>query len=110
MHRIQPSAPDRVAEDEAIAATLLALCARRAAAKPGATICPSEVARVLWPDGWRAKMEAVRRVGRALAREGAIEVCQGGRVLDPIEPSRGAIRYRLRVGRASSRTRGLGSV
>lgn len=85
-----------MADEEAIAATLLALCARRATARPGGSICPSEVARALWPEDWRAKMEAVRAVGRALAREGAIEITQGGCVMDPERPTRGAIRYRSR--------------
>ncbi|MFN3629398.1 MAG: DUF3253 domain-containing protein [Casimicrobiaceae bacterium] len=83
--------------EAAIAATLLELCTRRALRHPGGTVCPSEVARALWPEGggWRAHMDAVRVVGRALALEGAIEITQRGRVLDPGAPGRGPIRYRL---------------
>lgn len=79
--------------DDAARAALLALLARRAA---DATICPSEVARVLAGDGgdWRAMMPAVhaatdalvaqRRIrlrwkGRALAvRDGPYRIARGG--------------------------------
>ncbi|MCS6995986.1 MAG: DUF3253 domain-containing protein [Casimicrobiaceae bacterium] len=80
-----------------MARAILTLCEERA---PG-SICPSEVARRLWPEGeaWRAHMEAVREVAQALAREGRIAITQGGRVLDPGQPIRGPVRLR----KASSR-------
>lgn len=61
----------------------------------GASICPSEVARALTNDDWRAQMEAVRRAARRLQREGRIEITRGGRPLAP-GTERGPIRLRLR--------------
>lgn len=64
---------------------------------PGATLCPSEVARDLFPDRvWRDEMERVRRAGRRLAVAGRIDVTQSGRVVD-FSDARGPIRYRLRA-------------
>ena len=58
-----------------------ALLDARAADK---TICPSEVARALRPDGdWRALMEPVREVARGEADAGRLEVRQGGEKIDP---------------------------
>ena len=65
-----------------------ALLAKRA---PGATICPSEAARLLSPEGWRARMDEVRGVGARLAAEGRLAVLQGGRAVDPA--AAGPIRY-----------------
>lgn len=73
----------------AIARTIEALLEARAA---GASVCPSEVARALWPQGWRARMDDVRAVARALAARGKLRVTQRGRELDPAQPWRGPIR------------------
>lgn len=59
----------------------------------GATICPSEAARAVDPEGWRALMEPARRAARRLVAAGALEIVQGGRVVDP-STARGAIRLR----------------
>jgi Protein of unknown function (DUF3253) len=75
-----------------IESAILALCASRAR---GGSICPSEVARALWPDAWRQHMSEVREHGRELARRGEIEITQGGIVRDPSTDIRGAIRCRL---------------
>lgn len=58
-----------------------------------ATLCPSEVARQV-ADDWRPLMEPVRRAARRLVAAGRVEVCQGGRVVDPSH-ARGPIRIRL---------------
>ena len=68
------------------------LLARRA---PGRTICPSEAARALDPEGWRAHMDAVREVAFALADRGALDVTQRGEVVDG-RTARGPIRLRAR--------------
>lgn len=78
-------------ENERIATTILEHCHAR---PDGGTICPSEVARALWPRNWRGRMQAIRDVGRRLAREGDIEITQRGVVRAPNEEIRGAIRYR----------------
>ena len=75
----------------ALEQAILELLAGRAA---GATICPSEAARVVDPAGWRDRMEDARRAARRLVARGAVEVTQGGRVVDP-STARGPIRVRL---------------
>lgn len=45
---------------------------------PEKTICPSEVARILWPDDWRDHMEEVRQVAIDLQAAGKIVICQKG--------------------------------
>ncbi len=62
---------------------------------PEKTICPSEAARLLWPEEWRNQMEDVRQVARQLAREGLIEISRKGERLDPDRPFGGPIRLRL---------------
>jgi hypothetical protein len=73
-------------------ASILELLGRREA---GRTICPSEAARFMDENEWRGLMDKVRAAGRVLADEGLIEVCQGGKPVDPREAT-GPIRYRLK--------------
>lgn len=79
-----------------IETAILEALAGRAA---GATICPSEVARALFPEdeAWRARMEDLRRAARRLVSAGRLEITQGGRVVDPSH-AKGPIRLRLRRG------------
>ena len=58
-----------------------------------ATICPSEAARALDADGWRELMPAARAAAGRLAADGAVEVTQGGRVVD-VGTARGPVRIR----------------
>ncbi len=58
-------------------AVTLSLLARRAS---GATICPSEVARVIAPD-WRGAMPAVHAAIDALVGEGLVRLSWKGRSL-----------------------------
>ncbi len=60
---------------------------------PGATICPSDVARADGASGWRQHLDEIRDVARALARRGALAITQRGRVLDPSQPFAGPIRF-----------------
>lgn len=60
--------------------------------EPPATICPSEAARALAPGGWRALMPRVREAAIALAREGKLDIRQGGQNVAPDGPLRGPIR------------------
>jgi hypothetical protein len=72
---------------------ILALLAGRA---EGATICPSEAARVIGGDeGFREQMPAVRAAAAGLVAEGRIDVTQRGEVVD-LATARGPIRLRLR--------------
>lgn len=67
--------------------------------RPGATICPSEAARLVaggsGHDAWRAWLEPVRQVARELASRGVVEITQGGAVVDDAAAPRGPIRIRL---------------
>ena len=64
--------------------------------QPGATICPSEVARALVPEGdaWRERMPQVRQVAQALAQQHRLRVTRGGVPVDAIAPG-GPIRLGL---------------
>ena len=87
------SRPELVTPDDArIAAEIHALLAARAS---DASICPSEVARRLYPEeAWRNAMPGVRRVAQALATEGAIRITQGDAVRDPGAAISGPVRLR----------------
>lgn len=78
------------AEDQALEAAILELLERRAR---GATICPSEAARLVNPDDWRPLMEPARRAARRLVARELVNITQKGR---PVDPSmfKGPIRIR----------------
>ncbi len=80
------------ADDEGqLRAAILALARARG---PHKTLCPSEAARAVDPDGWRDLMDATRRVAWSLHAEGVLDVLQKGQ---PVTPSaRGPIRLRIR--------------
>lgn len=81
--------PDPAPSARAIAGTIHGLLARRADDK---TICPSDAARALRPNGdWRALMEAVRAVAADEAEAGRLEVRQRGQRVEP-RGTRGPIR------------------
>jgi len=80
------------ATDQELEAAIRSLLAARAV---GATICPSEAARQVAPEGWRSLMERARQAARRLVAAGAIEITQGGRVVDP-STAKGPIRLRRR--------------
>ena len=59
----------------------------------GTTICPSEAARAVAPDGWRDLMPAARAAAGRLAAAGDVEVTQRGEVVD-VATARGPVRVR----------------
>lgn len=75
---------------------ILRLTAMRGAGK---SICPSEVARSLSPQGWRELMPAVRQAAAELQDEGRIQVTQGGEKADA-RSARGPVRLAV-PGRSS---------
>ncbi len=79
------------AVDRQLEQTIRDLLARRAAA---ATICPSDAARAVSPDGWRELMEPARRAARRLVATGEVDITQGGHVVDP-STAKGPIRIRV---------------
>ena len=76
--------------DSALERAVLDLLDARAG---GATICPSEAARAVGGEEWRALMEPARSAARRLVARGEVEVTQAGRVVDP-STARGPIRVR----------------
>ena len=76
--------------DQALEQAVLDLLAARAG---GATICPSEAARAVGGEDWRAQMEPARAAARRLVARGEVEITQGGRVVDP-STAKGPIRVR----------------
>ncbi len=76
--------------DTRLEAAVLDLLAARAR---GATICPSEAARAVGGEQWRALMEPARAAARRLVVGGQVEILQGGRVVDP-STAKGPIRVR----------------
>ena len=61
--------------------------------RPEASICPSEAARAVDPEGWRELMPAARAAAGRLAAAGEAEVTQGGEVVD-VATARGPVRVR----------------
>lgn len=58
-----------------ISATILTLATERGKSK---TICPSEVARQLFPDNWRTHMEDVQKAAFELRSKGKVRILQKG--------------------------------
>jgi hypothetical protein len=79
-------------DESELRAAILELLARR---RPGASACPSEVARGTGRDDWRALMPAVRAAAAALAQEGRLLVTQNGDVLCPRSEWHGPVRLQL---------------
>lgn len=57
------------------------------------SICPSDAARATRAQGWRALMDEVGAAAGRLAVRGAVDITQGGRVVD-IATARGPVRIR----------------
>lgn len=76
--------------DVALEQAILELLEQR---KRGATICPSEAARAVDPDGWRQLMEPARRAARRLVAKDLVDITQQGRRVDP-STFKGPIRIR----------------
>jgi hypothetical protein len=76
--------------DRRLEETILSLLDQRARTS---TICPSDAARAVDPDGWRDLMEPARRAARRLVAAGRVQVTQKGSVVDP-STATGPIRIR----------------
>ena len=79
--------------DDELERAIEALLDRRA---PDATICPSEAARAVDPEGWRELMPTARAAAGRLAARGLVEVTQAGEVVD-VRTARGPVRVRRRA-------------
>jgi hypothetical protein len=76
--------------DRRLEETILSLLDQRARTS---TICPSDAARAVDPDGWRDLMEPARQAARRLVAAGRVQVTQRGTVVDPAT-AKGPIRIR----------------
>lgn len=63
--------------------------------RPGGSICPSEVARSLWPDNWQDYMEEVRQSAEHLCNQELLQATQRG-VPVQISSAVGPIRLKAR--------------
>ncbi len=81
------------AESAAAERAILDLVTARGAGK---TICPSEAARVLDAENWRAHLKAIRAAAARLADRGLIRVTRKGKTVD-IRTVKGVIRLGLPV-------------
>jgi hypothetical protein len=107
--------PDNPAEEAAgadpdalldpVARSLLGVLA---AAKPGGSVAPEAVARVIGserarpsdgPNAWRRYLPAVKQQALHLARQGRVEIVRKGKVVD-LADFKGVVRYRLPAGDA----------
>jgi hypothetical protein len=87
-------------DDEQIRDAIAGLLQKR---EPSSTICPSEAARALAPKAWRPLMDRVRAVAVAMAKEGALEIRQGGTAVPSDSPLTGPIRLGRPVALTSAR-------
>ena len=65
-----------------------------AAAKPGKTIAPEDVAKAVDPEGWRRTLGQVRSTAVGLAREGRLVITRHNKPADP-DTFKGVYRLRL---------------
>lgn len=61
---------------------------------PESSTCPSDAARAVGGENWRALMDEAREIARQLAKSGRVQITQRGDVLDPDSAWRGPIRIR----------------
>lgn len=76
---------------EKIATTILSTAIHRGAEK---STCPSEIARMLFPDDWRKHMEDIREVAIDLHDKGSVVITQKGMPVD-VKNIRGPVRIKI---------------
>ena len=78
-------------QEQAIAATILTFAAHRGKEK---STCPSEIARMLFPDDWRMHMKEVVDLAIDLQNRGKVQITQKGLPVD-IERIKGPVRIKI---------------
>jgi hypothetical protein len=76
---------------EKIATTILSTAIHRGAEK---STCPSEIARMLFPDDWRKRMKDVREVAIDLHNKGSVAITQKGTLVD-VDNIKGPVRIKI---------------
>jgi len=74
-----------------ILTTILTVATRRG---PEKSTCPSEIARLLYPDNWRDHMKNVVDVAISLHNEGKVVITQKGIAID-VNHIKGPIRIKI---------------
>ncbi|WP_293786721.1 DUF3253 domain-containing protein [uncultured Pedobacter sp.] len=77
-------------EKQKIAERILLVAGQRGADK---STCPSEIARMLYPDHWRKYMGTVMEVAIDLCVNGKISITQKGKAVD-VEKIKGPVRIK----------------
>jgi len=68
--------------DETVENAILSLVERRGAGK---SICPTDAARALDAENWRARLNAVRNGAIRLALAGKVDILRKGKPVDPTD-------------------------
>ena len=76
---------------EKIATTILSTAMHRGAEK---STCPSEIARMLFPNGWREHMKDVLEVAIDLHNKGSVTITQKGIPVD-VKDFKGPVRIKI---------------
>jgi hypothetical protein len=76
---------------KSIADTIIAMAAHRG---PEKTICPSDVAREMFPDDWRKHMDEIRKDAVLLQKDGKVLITQKGKPVDT-DDIKGPIRIKI---------------
>lgn len=76
---------------EKIAESILSTAIQRG---PEKSTCPSEIARMLFPDDWRRHMEDVRTVAIDLHQKGSVVITQKGIPVD-VTNIKGPVRIKI---------------
>ena len=84
---MDPTAADL---DVRLERSIVALLDKRASTS---TICPSDAARDVDPEGWRDLMEPARQAAARLVDRGVVVITQGGLVVD-LASAKGPVRIR----------------
>lgn len=74
-----------------ISSTILSTAAKRG---PEKSTCPSEIARLLFPDDWREHMKAVLDTAIELHRQGTVVITQKGIPVD-VDHIKGPVRIKI---------------
>jgi hypothetical protein len=74
-----------------ISETILSMATERL---PEKTLCPSEIARAMFPDDWRKHMQEVRDAAIALQKQGKVAITQKGKPVD-VDHIHGPVRIKL---------------
>lgn len=74
-----------------ITRSILTMAAERG---PEQSVCPSEIARALFPADWRSHMQQIREKAIALHKMGKVEITQKGVPVDP-DHIKGPVRIKI---------------